>query len=122
MATELTMRRGDTRQWIVTVSDADGPVALDGASLFFTARRAYKEAPVIEKVTGDGLDTDGLAAGQARLTLVPDDTASLPSIETRLVCDLQLVEGAVVTTLLPNGTADDFLLIVRPDVTVRTSP
>jgi len=106
----------------VTVTDASGPVPIGGATLFFTARRRYGEPPLIEKVTGDGLDTDGLEEGQARLTLDPADTADLPSIETRLVCDLQLVEGAVVTTLLPNGSYDDFALIVRPDVTTRTAP
>jgi hypothetical protein len=122
MATELTMRRGDTKAWIVTVTDDEGPVSLTGALLFFTARRRHGDPPVIEKVTGDGVDTDGLPEGQARLTVLPADTDGLPSVDTRLICDIQLVEGAAVRTLLPNGTADDFTLIVRPDVTTRVTP
>jgi hypothetical protein len=123
MATELTMRRGDTKQWIVSVTDTAGaPSPIGGGTMFFTARRRHGEPPVIEKVTGDGVDSDGLGAHQVRLTVSPEDTAGLPSVDTRLLCDLQLVEGAVVTTLLPNGTADDFTLVVRPDVTTRTAP
>jgi hypothetical protein len=123
MATELTMRRGDTKQWIVTVTDVAGAPAPITGTMFFTARRHHGDVPVVEKVTGDGIDTDGLGAGQARLTLEPADTAGLPSVNTRLLCDLQLVEGAVVTTLLPDPeTADDFTLIVRPDVTTRVTP
>jgi hypothetical protein len=39
-----------------------------------------------------------------------------------LVCDLQLVDGDDVTTLLPGDDESNFVLVVRPDVTTRTAP
>lgn len=61
------------------------------------------------------------AGGGVVLTLAPADTANFPARTTTLVCDLQLVDGDDVTTLLPGDDESNFVLVVRPDVTTRTA-
>jgi hypothetical protein len=114
--TLLTMTRGDTRVFTVSLTDADG-VALDltGLTITFTAKRRYSDLDddaVLQKTSGAGIEVLDAEAGTATITIDPEDTADL-ELETlpTLAWDLQVENGGDVRTPLQGQLA------IRPDVT-----
>ena len=118
--TDLQLIRGDHRTLQVVVTDTDDqPLDLTGATLRWTAKRNLEvddDEADIRKSTevgeGGGITVTNPAAGQAEVSLVPADTASLPPQPLRLLYDLQLTEPDGTVTTVASGTAQ-----VRPDIT-----
>lgn len=115
---EDPITRGDDATLTVTVTDPAGaPFALDGKTLWFTAKRKYSdpdEAAVIAKKSGEGIELLG-DPGKAVVAINAADTANLPNRETTLVCDVQLLDGTKVRTVARDT------LTVEPDVTRTTT-
>jgi hypothetical protein len=118
--TRLSITRGDTRVFTITLTDADEEALdLTGMSVTFTAKRTRfdsDEDAVIAKSIGSGIVVDEPTSGVALMTLDPEDTEALPARTHRLYYDVQVVDvlGVVVTPL-----AD--IVEIRPDVTQDTT-
>lgn len=111
--TDLTMTRGDTATFTMTLTDGAGdPLDLSTlAAMHFTAKNRLDDPePTIEKTLGAGIAIISAPDGTARLTIDPDDTADL--VVSSLRWDLQVVgAGDDVRTPLTG------LLAITPDVT-----
>jgi len=98
MSTTLTMYRGDTRRFTLTIKRngaAEDLTGLTGTGLSFTT----KGAAVISKTIGSGIVLTDAAAGIATLTLLPADTSALTNGAT-LSFDVQLITlGGDVETI-----------------------
>lgn len=119
--TRLSITRGDTRVYSITLTDADSePLDLTGVSVTFTAKRSQldsDEDAIISKAVGSGIAVDDPETGIAVLTLDPEDTEDLPARTLRLFYDVQVVDaaGVVVTPLMD-------VLEIQPDVTQDATP
>ena len=117
----LSMTRGDTRTWTVTVKNADGtPFDLTSCKMWFSVRD-YPGAPayVFQKTSdSDGITFGGNPAlGIATVgPIATGDTSTLAAKELRLAFDVQLktTDGEIFTL-------DSGALIVTPDITLETS-
>lgn len=114
--TRLSMTRGDTKSFTITLTDDDGlPLDVTGMSLIFTVKRSRFDADadaVISKEVDDGIVVDDPTTGEAVLTIEPGDTSGLAARTHRLFYDVQVVDGAgVVITPLSD------ILEIQPDVT-----
>ena len=112
---DLTMTRGDTPTWTITIKRQGSVVDLTGATIKFTARKTVDSPDVFfqKSTTGGGITISSPAAnGICVLALDAADTNSLPiSKDTTLLVDLEVTEsdGYKSTTL---GT-----LLVQVDIT-----
>lgn len=99
----LSIYRGDTAVYTLTIRDAETGVAVDitAITLKFTAKRG---STTITKSTGSGIVHTTPASGIATLTLLPADTLSLPD-KTTLEWDVQATDGTAVHTAL-TGSLD----------------
>jgi hypothetical protein len=110
----LTMTRGDTRQIVVTITEAGGGTWTPplGVAVRCTGKLRRTDADadaVFTKAIGDGIV---LVADEATVTLDAADTDSLSGKNaTTLYCDVQITDGDGPKTPL------QFLLEVEPDVT-----
>lgn len=113
--TLLTMTRGDTRVFRVTLTDADGaPLNLTGLTLKFTAKRRTSDADddaVIAKASSAGITLVDGPNGIADITILPADTDSY-SDTAPLLWDVQVENGATDIRTPLSGW-----LIVAGDVT-----
>lgn len=108
MRTDLTMTRGDSREFSVTVSDAAGdPYDLTDATISFTVDDLFDA-----KTVGAGITVTAPETGVAVITIDPADTEDAPDRRTAYDYDVQIIlaDGRVKTPL--RG-----LFIVLPDVT-----
>jgi hypothetical protein len=106
---DITMVRGDTREFSVTVTDSEGdPFDLTDATITLSVDELN-----IEKTVGAGITVADPLTGVASIVIDPDDTESAPDIRRAYRYDVQLVleDGRVKTPI--RG-----LFIVLPDVTV----
>lgn len=115
MSTDLSMTRGDTAVFTVTLSNLSAS-GLTGCSLYFAAKRSVSDAsPLFTKSIGSGISvtTNGsdTVSGVASVSLNPADTSSLPDYPTLLDWDCVLVDGSGNHTTVASGT-----LFVSPDV------
>jgi hypothetical protein len=104
---QLTMTRGDSRTYSVTISDLEGdPYDLTGASVWFTVDG------LIEKQVGSGIEIETPASGVAVVTIDASDTEDVPDRRTvyRYDVQIQLADGTVKTPI--RG-----LFVITPDVT-----
>ena len=109
MRTDLTVTRGDTREFSVTVTDSAAlAYDLTGATITFSV-----DGLGIEKTLGAGIVVSAPATGVAAITLDPDDTKGAPNLRVAYNYDVQIVlaDGRVKTPI--RG-----LFIVLPDVTI----
>ena len=109
MRKQLTMTRGDTRTFTVTVTnDAGAPLDLTSASLDFTV------CDLFDKSLGDGIAVDTPATGVAVITVDPADTEDSGDRRRSYPYDLQvtLADGSIKTPL--SGR-----FVVIPDVTTE---
>jgi hypothetical protein len=115
---EDPITRGDDATLTVTIRDTEGdPYPLAGKTLWFTAKKKLSdpdEVAVISKTTGEGIELLG-GTGQAVVRIDAADTANLPNKDTTLHCDVQMLDGGKVWTVVKDT------LIVEPDVTRRSS-
>jgi len=114
--TNLSMIRGDTRSFALTLTDGAGsPLDLTDVTLTFTAKLRLTDADdeaIIVKTDADGIEiSDDPSDGMATLTIDPEDTEVL-GYSRSLYWDLQVEDalGAVQTPL--SGR-----LSIRADVT-----
>jgi hypothetical protein len=123
MATQLTMKRGDTPLWNIQAYQSDGttPFDLTGYTLRMTFKRSIADDDadaVFELSTVEGTITlTDAANGQATAQPERSDTSGL-TVDTTLYWDLQAARDATtdVTYTLLSGT-----LFVSRDIT-RTAP
>lgn len=96
MATELTMRRGDTKFLKFTRHTKDGEPILEKADkVYFTVKTEdLKKSPVIQKTIDDMVFDDN--TGEYRFRIQPEDTESLSFISYKY--DIQIVSDDVVST------------------------
>ena len=105
---QITMTRGDTRIFTVTMTDDAGdPYDLTSADVAFTVGGLF------EKGVGDGITIADPETGVAVVTVDPADTNGAPDVRRAYRYDVQvtLSSGAVKTPL--RG-----LFVVVPDVTI----
>jgi len=105
---QLTMTRGDTRTFTVTMTDDAGdPYDLTDASVDFTV------GDLFDKSVGDGITVADPETGVAVITVDPDDTNGASDYRRAHRYDVQvtLADGTVKTPL--RG-----LFVVTPDVTL----
>jgi uncharacterized protein YbjT (DUF2867 family) len=116
---DLTMIRGDSKTFAVSLRDVAGDaIDLTGASVTMTAKEAYTDldaSATFQKTISDGITVLDEDTGVIQVELEPADTTSLDGKKTRLYYDIQ-VEGSdgKVTTAVRGK------LIVHPDVTIDT--
>lgn len=101
---DIEMTRGDTRIWKIAVTDPDTGAVVDltGRTLAFMAKRQPADADgaaTISKAIGAGIVVTNAAQGLAELTLLPQDTNTLPNRDLWLYWDLQMIAGGDVFTL-----------------------
>ena len=111
----LTMYRGDTQAFDVTVTQGGSAYNLNNAAgLYFTARKEYGSPVVFQKSVGSGIAVTNAAGGLATITLSPADTSSITPTPVKMVVDLEVetTGGAIYTAY--RGT-----LAVEPDITAR---
>lgn len=112
--TDLSMIRGDTAEFDLVFTDADGdPLDLTGMDIAFVAKRYYTDPDtdaVIVKSLGDGIEVAAPASGAAVLTLEPADTSGLDDRVRRLRYDVELMDGPDVRTPIQG------VLVVAPDI------
>lgn len=112
---DLSMWRGDTLVFDVTITDEDGAaVNLIGTSLRLTAKRSAGQPDadaLISLTTGAGITVTNASAGQARVEIVPAKTSGLEAATVSLVWDLQLTTGDGQVFTVAGG-----YLTVSPDV------
>lgn len=126
---KLQIRRGDTAVIRVAVTRRDPDtglvtaVNLTGAKMWFTAKRAFKDADagaVIQKGTTNttlsGIEITNAALGFAEVTVDPDDTVDLAADTTWLYYDVQLKETDDRLSTVQSGP-----LVVSADVTRATT-
>ncbi len=119
MSQNLTMRRGDTATYTVTVTQAGAAYNLTGSIMRFTAKWAFTDsdgdALFARTSPSSGITFTNAAGGIASVTLAPANTSTLPGSEVRLNYDIQVTDGSgnVYTVI-------DGLLIVLPDVSIAT--
>jgi hypothetical protein len=113
----LTMTRGDTRTFTVTVTNPDGSVYdLTGCEVWFSARLAPGVSPyVFMKQTGNGVIIPDPLLGVANVKVEPADTLSLPYAESILWWDAQIKSATGDLFTVDNGR-----LIVAPDITTES--
>lgn len=122
MRVPLTMRRGDTPQWALAVTDAAGaPFDLTGYSIFFTAKRLITDADpgVFQLTIGAGVTVTNAAGGLATIQPRRADTNTLTE-DARLFVDVQISQaGAPDQTFTVWPPEDDWPgeLVIHRDVT-----
>jgi hypothetical protein len=100
----MTMTRGDSAQFQITVKTKGALQNLTGASFEFVARSCEPHRRCqIDKTTLDGsIAVANVASGQAILSLVPADTLSFPNEDVELETEWTLTDGiGNVTTVTP---------------------
>ena len=116
----LTMTRGDTRSFTITIrTGAGGPFDLTDCSLWFSVRTAPGAAGyVFQKTIGSGITVASLSSGIAVVQLTNGDTAGLPASEQTLQFDVQLK-----TATSPPGifTIQSGQFVVAADITTEVS-
>ena len=108
---QLTMMRGDSKTYTVTISDSAGdPYDLTGASVWFTVDDLF------EKTLADGIAVTAPLTGVAVVTIDPEDTEDARDYRSSYRYDVQvkLADGTVKTPI--RG-----LFVLTPDVTTATS-
>ncbi len=120
MNTRLTITRGDTKRFDLTVTDELTGAAIDltGATMWFTVKRSRSEPDSVkqfQKTTSDGITIASGSSGTATLIIAPADSASMDPARL-YVWDLQIKSstGAIYTV-------DSGPLAVLGDVTRATS-
>jgi hypothetical protein len=125
LSVNLTVFRGDTYSFNITVQNNSAPVDLTGAVLIMTAKYRYQDvdANAVFQLKSSGTydTTKGSItvttplAGQASVILLPPATLPLAPHLVNLVYDIQMVQGGNTYTIVA-GT-----LSIRPDATITTS-
>lgn len=117
MATALTMTRGDTPTFQVSITGLSAS-GLTGCALYFSAKRSHRDpdaSAVFSKATGSGITVtqvgNATTPGIAQVTLAQSDTSGLAAYAALLYWDWVLVDTAGVHTTVASGT-----LFVSPDV------
>jgi len=111
--TPLEIIRGDTTQYTITFKDSVGaPIDISGWTIFLTVKGSIFDSDDKAVIKKDITITDG-SGGQAVITLLPTDTATLPPLTYLYDIQVKTNTGEVYTVLL-----GDFTII--GDVTVRT--
>lgn len=119
MATALSMTRGDSATFQVSISGLTSS-GLTGCTLYFTAKRDISDtdanAQFQKSTTGGGITVtqagNATTPGIANVALVPADTSSLAAYVVVLQWDCALVDASGNHTTVAQGT-----LTVTPDVT-----
>lgn len=97
---DIDCYRGDTKKWNLTVTEDDVPVDLTGATLTMSARRSLAATTYVFQRTsspaaGITINPDQVTnKGKAVIKLASSSTSSLPSDETVLEYDVQVVTAA----------------------------
>lgn len=95
----LTMTRGDTANFAVTVTDGAGaPLNLTGLVLTFTVA-ASSQSAVITKTIGAGITVTDALGGLATVTISPADTDGLED-RAELFWDLEVDSAGDIRTPL----------------------
>jgi hypothetical protein len=114
----LTMTRGDTEEFNLTISRFGSLVNLTGAKIWMTAKRAYTGSTVFMKTSeaGEGIVVTDAPNGAAKVTLAVADTEVLPAETFELIYDVQVKTAAGLVFTPIDGT-----LTVKPDATTVTA-
>ena len=116
MREPLTMTRGDTPEWALTVVAADGsPFDLTDYEVYFTAKRLLTDADpgVFQLTVGAGVTVTDAAGGLATIQPRRGDTNTLTE-DVRLFYDVQLSQEASPDQTF---TVDSGTLVITRDVT-----
>lgn len=110
---ELTMTRGDTASWTITLTRKGVAVDLTGATILFTARRTVDSPDtIIQRSTSAGISISSPSSGGiCVLGLLASNTSWLPDKDTTLVFDLKVTESDGYISTPVSGT-----LLVKGDV------
>lgn len=113
----LTMTRGDTLQFEVTVLQGVVPENLTGGRLVLVAKHDPLDANEVFKVSTDMGGADGIALtnpaqGVATVTIPPAATAALPELRTHLVYALKYTSAGGFEATLLRGK-----IFVLPEIT-----
>jgi len=113
---KLTINRGDSRSFLITVTSGGSPYSLTGKTVWFTGKLADTDtdaqAIIAKKTGGQGITI--LAAPndhQARVAINPADTSALTR-EVILKCDVQVKDGSGNVYTVSEG-----LITVEVDIT-----
>jgi hypothetical protein len=110
---ELSMFRGDYKQFDIRIEDAGGPRDLSGDELWFTVKRAIADAdPGLFQKTKSGGGIAVVGPGLARVTIVPADTTALLATE-RFLYDVQLRATAGQPRTVDSGGLTVFADVTR---------
>jgi hypothetical protein len=125
MATALTMRRGEHKKWLMTITEGGSAVDITSADVHFAARAAYPAGDIADdtdavlyKTNAAGITLSDPSNGQFELEVVHADTASLDIVTAAGVSYMYSVE------YVPNSETepiyvDSGTLTILPDI-VRT--
>src|SRR3712207_2587147 len=113
---DLTIRRGDTKEWDLTVTRNGVAENITGWSVWFTAKDNIRKADSDAKVrltVGSGITITNGAGAIARSRMAPSVTASMILTQDLvLTADVQVKNGAGDVYTLLTGR-----LTIKPDVT-----
>lgn len=115
---ELSMFRGDTKRFTLTITRSSVAEDLAGAALRWTAKPSLADVDsattTIRKAIGDGITVTNEAGGIAMLQLDPEDTIALTKTTTYHY-DVQLVTAAGDVETIDTGK-----ITVKLDATQTT--
>lgn len=100
---DFEMFSGEQKELAIAITDdAGAAVDLTGVTVRWSLARTARSAPLIEKVTGDGIVVTDAAGGACTVTLVPADTEAL---EGDYYHEAEVTDGAGRPTTVLHGRA-----------------
>lgn len=116
----LTMTRGDSATWTVTLSGLPS-TGVTGGQFTFTVKKSLSTsdaAAVLQKTLANGISVtnpgSGTTSATVLITVQPSDTLALANAEQLLLWDLQYVDANGTKTTVLSG-----YLTVEPEVTLN---
>lgn len=118
MAVNLSMTRGDTLQFTLTVTQSGAAYNLTGCSIRMTAKYDPTDldaSKVFVRTVGSGITVASPTTGIAAVALTAANTSSLPAAPVNLYYDIQVTDGSSNIFTVVSGT-----LQVLPDISITT--
>lgn len=118
MAVNLSMTRGDTFSFTLTVTQSGAVYNLTGCSIRMTAKYDPADvdaSKVFVRTIGSGITVASPATGIAVVALAAASTSSLPAVPVPLFYDIQVTDGSSNIFTVVSGT-----LTVLPDISITT--
>lgn len=117
---DLTVYRGNTITYTLTVTRDSAPVDLTSASIYFTVKTSVgltDACAVFQKTTGSGVTITSASGGIATVVIDPIDTASVTGgtydTSVDLLYDVKVIESGGVETTVALGKFTVILTITQ---------